>query len=45
MEISVRAVTTSGVCVEGTLGDRGISVGVGGLEEVYGVNGEEVTKE
>ena len=45
MERSVRAMTTFGVCVEGTLGDRGSSVGVGGPEEVYGINGEEVTKE
>ena len=45
MERSVGAVTPSGVPVEGTPGDRGIYVGVGGPEEVYGINGEKLTKE
>ena len=45
MERSVRAATTSSVRVEGTPGDRGIFVGVGGPEEVYGINGEKLTKE
>ena len=45
MERSAGATTPSGVPVEGTPGDRGIYVGVGGPEEVYGINSEEVSKE
>ena len=45
MERSVRATTTFGARVEGTPGDRGSSVGLGGPEEVYRIDGEEVTKE
>ena len=42
---SVGAVTPSGVLVEGNPRDRGSSMGLGGPKEVYGINGEEVTKE
>ena len=45
VERSVGAVTPFGVPVEGTPGDRGSSVEVGRLEEIYGINGVEVTKE
>ena len=39
------AATPFGVPMDKTTGDRGSFVGVGGREEVYRINGEEVTKE
>ena len=45
VEKTVGATTPFGVPVEENPGDRGSSVGVGGPEEVYGINGEEVSKE
>ena len=44
MERSVGATTPSGVPVEGTSGDRGSYVGVGGPKEVYGISSEKLTK-
>ena len=45
VEKTIGDATPFGVPVEGTPGDKGSFVGVGGPEEVYGINGEEVTKE
>ena len=45
MDRSLGATTPFGVPVEENPGDRGSSVGVGGPEEVYGINSEEVSKE
>ena len=45
MERSLGDATPFGVHVEGTLGDRGSYVGVGGPEVVYGINDEKITKE
>ena len=45
MERTVGAMTPSGVLAEETPGNRGSSMGLGGPEEFYQINREEVTKE
>ena len=45
MERSVGFAKPYVVLVEGTIGYRGSSLGLCGLEEVYRINREEVTKE
>ena len=45
MEILVGAATPFGVPLDGTPGDRGSFVGVGGPEEVYRIDCEEFAKE
>ena len=45
VERTMRAATPSSIRVEGTLGDRGSSVGLGGPDEVYQIDREELKKE